>query len=67
MYRDGCVRVHVEQSCLNDINHLITSRSIDGDLKVGDDYPKVTSKTETETKPSLATEINRVQPCYKFE
>ena len=57
MYRDGCVRVHVEQSCLNDINHLITSRSIDGDLKVGDDYPKVLSKTETDTIQSLAINI----------
>ena len=57
MYRDGCVRVHVEQSCLNDINHLITSRSIDGDLKVGDDYPEVPSKTETDTIQSLAINI----------
>ena len=57
MYRDGCVRVHVKQSCLNDVNHLITSRSIDGDLKVGDDYPEVLSKTETDTIQSLAINI----------
>ena len=47
MYRDGCVWVHVEQGCLNDINHLITSRGIDGDLKVGDDNPEIPSKAET--------------------
>ena len=36
-----------KKSCLNDVNHLITSRGIDGDLKVGDDNPEIPSKAET--------------------
>ena len=51
MHWDRSIWVHIEQSCLNHVNHLISSGSIDGDLEVRDDDPKVPPEAEREFEP----------------
>ena len=44
MHWDGGVRIHIEESRLNDVDHLIASSRIDCDLKVWDNDPEVPPK-----------------------
>ena len=45
MHWDRSIWVHIEQSCLNHVNHLGPACRKAGDLVMGDDDPVVATKT----------------------
>ena len=46
--RDGCVRVHIEQRSLDNIDHLISPGGVDCDLEMSNHDPEVPPEAERE-------------------
>ena len=48
MNRDGCIRVHIEQRSLDNIDHLISPGGVDCDLEMSNHDPEVPPEAERE-------------------